>query len=281
MPRLPGGVVLGGPVDALAPEAQAGGILEVPGELARLIALLEPAWNGREPEAHSDAWQVDGIRVDVTQIDVDGRVKAAAMRLWTAAETATLRLWGSSVAVDGYVVGIQAPTGAGTVTLFAATGSPLAIVPGERALVSDGVTELALQPVDMMVSGGEEVHLLLVASDVWSADVGVQFGQNLAATLGGEAERGRLVIAGGADRTQVMPGDYLQFTLRKANVGTGSSTDVHTELPVPVQLQINAASLAVTTGDAAYDAETGRITWSVDRVPVGAVMQLTYEAMVR
>lgn len=278
LPRLPGGVLLGGLADS--PEiAVAAEDATLPDDLNDLAHVLGIAIDAAA--IAYEVWQAGGVDIEVTRISGTRHVEAAAVRVRSNEEAVTLQLWGSNAAVDGHVVGIQPHSGVRTVTFFPATGSPLAVAAGEPTSVTRDGVEVALQPVDIELASGSEVLFLLVATELWEAGHGVQLGQNLAAALSGEVALARLVISGSADRAEVRPGDRLRYTLLQGNVGAAPSADVNTSLPIPPQIQIDAGSLTVSAGDVEYDADTQRITWTVENVPVGAVLELSYEALVR
>lgn len=311
LPRLPGGAVLGGVsienhADRWAPFESISIQSEAPESFLEFLHSVSPELGADGMNVDHRAWKAvvtprkgDAVTVFVETFSVrDEREEEAFFTLQARPEGGgdasglQLRLFAddASFASDGAAVGML-PTKERVSDAANALFVPSVLAPGESSTriftLGDTVTvedgDAAFRPATILIELNAEAPTIVLSAvtKLWGSAPALQLAESLAATLAGEPARGRLVTLGRTDRDQVGAGERLTYTLRMGNVGAAAAIDIATNLPVPVQLNLIAESLRVSDGDARWVSERGSIEWSVEQVPVGGVVELSYEAVVR
>lgn len=79
------------------------------------------------------------------------------------------------------------------------------------------------------------------------------------------------------DKTAVLPGDILTYTLAYTNKGSGAAAEVTVKLPVPASTTFVSGS---ASNGGSYDAATNSVQWVMPTLEVGASGQCTVKIMV-
>ncbi len=305
LPRLPGGLVLGGVAGESADHGWSqfepvSPSSEVPDALEALLEHVAAERLTDEWEIERGAWRAEmsgedagtTVLVESFTTSVDhASSQFVALRVSVEGRgdsevPVRLLVESALLADDGNVAGVMPARGEairGAVALTVApesSGLNAVLAVGDPVVVGAGEAARELATLVLDAQAGETT-LVGALTDLWGTTPAVQLGDSLVSTGAGEPARGRIVTLSGTDRQNVGPGDRLTYTLRMGNVGAASATEIATNLPVPRQVAIDAESLRVNSGDAEWDAESGSIAWAIGRVPVGGVVELSYEAVVR